>query len=123
MSTERDEELERLRMRVEELERSERDLRARLHGTAGKGTSPPGRLLKAMWRGLPVPWHWRLRFKAWLFALFAPLLRHTNAYRRWEAAGGGSGRWPRLGKSRLTAAPTVRSTLPVPMAPTQVDPE
>ena len=53
------EELARLRERVRELERSEHELRALLRGQAP--ASVGGGLLKRAWRGLPVPWSWRLR--------------------------------------------------------------
>jgi glycosyltransferase involved in cell wall biosynthesis len=80
----REKELAALRARVVELEQAQRRLNEELavrRGDAG--------LLKSLWRGLPVPWSWRKRFKTVVFRAFAPLLRHTNAYRRWEAQGGG----------------------------------
>ncbi|MEO8160684.1 MAG: glycoside hydrolase family 99-like domain-containing protein, partial [Arenimonas sp.] len=81
--------------------------------------SPAGARLKQAWRGLPVPWSWRLRFKSALFRLFAPLLRHTNAFRRWESQRG----HPPFARAQ-SAALRPRAAVPraVPLAPAPVDP-
>ncbi len=42
-----------------------------------------GRALRASYRALPVSWEKRLALKSAIFRAFSPLLRNTNAYRRW----------------------------------------
>jgi glycosyltransferase involved in cell wall biosynthesis len=108
-------ELARLRERVRELEHGEHELRALLRGQAP--ASAGGGLLKRAWRALPVPWSWRLRFKSVLFRWFAPLLRGTNAFRRWQAANGGL-----VESVRASPRAPLPGPRPVPLAPTPVDP-
>ncbi|TXH76615.1 MAG: glycosyltransferase [Lysobacteraceae bacterium] len=43
-----------------------------------------GRMMRAGYHALPVPWSVRFWFKNSVFAIGAPLLKHTNAYRRWQ---------------------------------------
>ncbi len=111
-------ELSRLQAQVEALERELQQARQ-----AQAGTSPGGRLLRSTWRSLPLPWSWRLRAKSLLFRLLAPLLRHTNAFRRWQQA---HGRGAALasgarGAPGANAAKLPRPRKPVPLAPTPVN--
>jgi glycosyltransferase involved in cell wall biosynthesis len=53
-----------------------------------------GSAVRALYLRLPLRWNSRLAAKDWIFRHCAPLLRHTNAYRRWQAFGGGSGGGP-----------------------------
>lgn len=46
-----------------------------------------GRMLQTFYRWMPISWETRLAVKDTLFRTFAPLLKHTNAYRRWYAFG------------------------------------
>ena len=48
-----------------------------------------GSTLRAFYLSLPLGWQSRLAIKDWVFTRCAPLLRNTNAYRRWQAFGGG----------------------------------
>jgi hypothetical protein len=111
-----EQELGRLRERVRELERSEHELRALLRGQAP--ASAGAGMLKRAWRGLPVPWSWRLGFKSLLFRLFGPLLRHTNAYRRWQAANGHI-----VERTRAKSTALAPLAKPVALAPVPVDPQ
>lgn len=44
-----------------------------------------GRGLRAAYLAAPISWRTRLAMKDWLFRTLRPVIRHTNAYRRWEA--------------------------------------
>ncbi len=44
-----------------------------------------GRALRRTYLGLPIGWDTRLRAKAWIFRLLAPMLQGTDAYRRWRS--------------------------------------
>jgi glycosyltransferase involved in cell wall biosynthesis len=46
-----------------------------------------GRVLQNLYQRTPVSWKMRLAIKDMLFRTFAPLLKHTNVYRRWYAFG------------------------------------
>ena len=46
-----------------------------------------GRALKRAYLRMPISWKTRLAIKNAVFSTFAPLLKHTNAYRRWYAFG------------------------------------
>lgn len=46
-----------------------------------------GRALQGVYLRLPISWKARLAIKNAVFSAFAPLLKHTNAYRRWYAFG------------------------------------
>lgn len=108
-------ELARLRVRVAALER---ELEQQRLAAANRG----GGLLKSAWRGLPVPWSWRLRAKSWLFRLFAPLLRHTNAWRRWQQQRGLDDDAEARAVTRAPLPRAAKAPKPVPLAPTPVDP-
>jgi len=46
-----------------------------------------GRALQSVYRRMPVAWETRLAIKNAVFTTFAPVLKHTNVYRRWYAFG------------------------------------
>ncbi len=46
-----------------------------------------GRTLQRCYQRLPISWSTRLAIKDALFRTFAPVLKHTNVYRRWYAFG------------------------------------
>ncbi|PKM03322.1 MAG: glycosyl transferase family 1 [Gammaproteobacteria bacterium HGW-Gammaproteobacteria-6] len=50
-----------------------------------------GRGCRAVYRAVPISWPMRLRIKGMVFRVFAPLLRHTSAWQRWNAQR--LGRW------------------------------
>ena len=56
-----------------------------------------GSAIRAAYLRLPVRWSARLAAKDWIFTRCAPLLRHTNAYRRWQAFGTGTHALPAAG--------------------------
>jgi lipopolysaccharide biosynthesis protein len=115
---EREKEIAALRARVAELEQAQQRLNEELAARRGDAG-----LLKSLWRGLPVPWSWRKRFKTLVFRALAPLLRHTNAYRRWEAQGGGARDWePDANRVRAANRRPAFRPQPVPIATTPVDP-
>ena len=66
-----------------------------------------GRALRAVYLHLPVGWRFRLAAKDWVFRRFAPLLRHTNAYRKWLAFGDGA---PALPSPNIATAAAVGAT-------------
>ncbi|HRO25866.1 MAG TPA: glycoside hydrolase family 99-like domain-containing protein [Luteimonas sp.] len=43
-----------------------------------------GRWMRSLYHQVPISWRTRLAIKGWLFTLFAPVLRGTNAYQRWH---------------------------------------
>ncbi len=47
-------------------------------------------ILRGLYTRLPFGWAFRLRLKDWLFRKLGWLLRRTDAYRRWQAFGGGA---------------------------------
>jgi glycosyltransferase involved in cell wall biosynthesis len=69
-----------------------------------------GRALQSVYRNLPISWKTRLAVKNAVFSAFAPLLKHTNVYRRWYA----------FGAQRGFAAEDVPPPAPLPRLP---DPE
>ena len=46
-----------------------------------------GRTLQRCYQHLPISWTTRLAIKDAVFRTFAPVLKHTNVYRRWYAFG------------------------------------
>lgn len=46
-----------------------------------------GRAVQSVYRRMPMSWKTRLAIKNAVFTTFAPLLKHTNVYRRWYAFG------------------------------------
>ena len=46
-----------------------------------------GRALQSVYRRMPVSWDTRLAIKNAVFTTFAPVLKHTNVYRRWYGFG------------------------------------
>ena len=69
-----------------------------------------GRALQSVYRRMPMSWKTRLAIKNAVFTAFAPLLKHTNVYRRWYA----------FGVQRGFAAEDVPPPAPLPQLP---DPE
>jgi glycosyltransferase involved in cell wall biosynthesis len=47
--------------------------------------APRSGLVARVYRAMPLPWSMKLAFKSALFRLFAPFLRYSGPYLRWEA--------------------------------------
>lgn len=47
------------------------------------------RIIRALYHSLPFGWKFRLVIKDWLFLHFPALVKHTTAFRRWQAFGNG----------------------------------
>jgi glycosyltransferase involved in cell wall biosynthesis len=73
-----------------------------------------GRICRWCYRAIPLSWPMRLRLKSAVFRVLAPLLRRTDAYRRWDAQR--HGRW------FVPAPPAAAPDLALPVAPSPLGP-
>lgn len=64
-----------------------------------------GRYARNVYLNLPGGWAFRLKLKRWIFMAFAPILRNTNSYRRWQYFDSADRELPAIAR---TPAPVVR---------------